>query len=328
MTDRVTRRHFVRTVSTSATLAAVGAGRLARGDGTTPADGGKISATQRVPQAELAPGLTIGRMLLGGNLLTHYTHSRDLRYVYTLAARYNTKEKIFETMALSEAHGINAVVIHTAAGVVDWLQEYRNKHGGKMKWIICPTANITDDMKEYTDACKMLRDVGTDSIYLWGVRGDQLGGVDLRGARNTPRPDLIAKAVQAAKDVGLSAGVGAHRLETIKCCEENDVAADYYIKTLHSADYPSVDIGHDNRWSFTPAETIQFMKGVKKPWIAFKVMAAGAISPRDGFTHAFENGADFSLAGMFDYEIAENVATMNEVLTLAGVTNRPRPWIV
>jgi hypothetical protein len=271
--------------------------------------------------------MTIGRMLLGGNLLTHFTHSRDLQYVYTLAARYNTKEKILETMALAEAHGVNAVVIHTAAGVVDWLQEYRNKHGGKMKWIICPTADITDDMKAYKDTCKMLRDIGTDSIYLWGVRGDQLGGVSLDGGRSTPRPDLIAKAVEAAKDVGLPAGVGAHRLETIKCCEENDIAADYYIKTLHSADYPSVNIGYDNRWSYTPEETIEFMKGVKKPWIAFKVMAAGAISPRDGFTHAFQNGADFCLAGMFDYEIVENVATMNEVLTLASVSNRPRPWI-
>ena len=56
-------------------------------------------------------------------------------------------------------------------------------------------------------------------------------------------------------------------------------------------------------------------------------MAAGAISPREAFTHAFQNGADFSLAGMFDYEIAENVATMNEVLTLASVAKRPRPWI-
>jgi hypothetical protein len=325
MTDRVTRRHFVKAASTSATLAATGAGALARADETT--QPGSVSAKQQVPQAELVPGFTMGRMLLGGNLLTHYTHSRDLRYVYTLAARYNTKEKIFETMALAEAHGINAVVIHTAAGVVDWLQEYRNKHGGKMKWIICPTANITDDMKAYTDACKMLRDIGTDSIYLWGVRGDQLAGIDLRGSRSTPRPDLMAKAVEAAKDVGLPAGVGAHRLEVIKCCEENDIPADFYIKTLHSPDYPSVDIGHDNRWSFTPGETIEFMKGVKKPWIAFKVMAAGALTPREGFTHAFENGADFSLAGMFDYEITENVATMNEILTLASVTNRQRPWI-
>src|SRR5262249_27349456 len=50
--------------------------------------------------------------ILGGNLLTHYTHSRDLKYVYSLAAHYNTDEKIMETLALAEAHGINTVSMH------------------------------------------------------------------------------------------------------------------------------------------------------------------------------------------------------------------------
>lgn len=327
MTDQVTRRYFLQTASTSVTLAAAGTTHLARGEDARPQQAAPPGAEQRVPQAELVPGMTIGRMLLGGNLLTHYTHSRDLRYVYTLAARYNTKEKIFETMALAEAHGVNALVIHTAAGVVDWLQEYRHKHGGKMKWIICPTAEIQDDMTAYKDACKMLRDIGTDSIYLWGVQGDRLGGVSLSGNRSTPRPDLIAKAVEAAKDVGLPAGVGAHRLETIRCCEEHGIPADYYVKTLHSTDYPSVDIGHDNRWSFTPDETIEFMKGIRKPWMAFKVMAAGAIPPRPAFTYALQHGADFALVGMFDFEIAENVGTINEVFALPAVASRSRPWI-
>jgi hypothetical protein len=46
---------------------------------------------------------------------------------------------------------------------------------------------------------------------------------------------------------------------------------------------------------------IDFMKTVKKPWIAFKVMAAGAIPPRKAFRHAFNGGADYVLAGMFDF---------------------------
>ena len=44
--------------------------------------------------------LEISRILLGGNLLTHYTHSRELRYVYNLAAHYNTEKKIIETWRL------------------------------------------------------------------------------------------------------------------------------------------------------------------------------------------------------------------------------------
>jgi hypothetical protein len=66
------------------------------------------------------------------------------------------------------------------------------------------------------------------------------------------------------------------------------------------------------------------MKKVTKPWISFKVMAAGAIPPADAFKYVFENGADHTLAGMFDFEIAEDTKILNE--TLSGLKNRARPW--
>jgi NAD(P)H-dependent flavin oxidoreductase YrpB (nitropropane dioxygenase family) len=53
------------------------------------------------------------------------------------------------------------------------------------------------------------------------------------------------------------------------------------------------------------------MKTVKVPWIAFKVLAAGAIHPKKGFDYAFNNGADFLCVGMFDFQVKEdaNIAT-------------------
>ncbi len=56
------------------------------------------------------------------------------------------------------------------------------------------------------------------------------------------------------------------------------------------------------------------MQNVEKPWIAFKVMAAGAIPPKDAFQFALDGGADFVLAGMFDFEIAEDAHILREVL--------------
>jgi hypothetical protein len=43
----------------------------------------------------------------------------------------------------------------------------------------------------------------------------------------------------------------------------------------------------------TPDRTIAFMQEIEKPWIAFKVLAAGGIRPESGFRYAFEHGADF-----------------------------------
>ena len=66
------------------------------------------------------------------------------------------------------------------------------------------------------------------------------------------------------------------------------------------------------------------MEQVPVPWIAFKVLAAGAVPPREGFRFAFENGADFVCAGIFDFQVREDAALAAEIL--AGPLNRRRPW--
>ena len=61
-----------------------------------------------------------------------------------------------------------------------------------------------------------------------------------------------------------------------------------------------------------------------KPWIAYKVLGAGAIHPREGFQYAFENGADFICVGMFDFQVAEDVELARAAIQKAQ--RRERDW--
>lgn len=321
MNPALNRRSFVK----GSLLASAGLGLSLKASGGEPASPAPAASPSAMPKGRIGK-LEVSRLILGGNLLTHYTHSRDLQYVYRLAAKYNTDEKIMETLALAEANGINTVSMHNPPHPMSVLRRYRQERGGKIQWIICPTAEIKPGLEEYRRQVEDLIKDGCEAIYLWGVRGDALV--------NEGNFELLAQAVELPKEFGVPSGVGGHALEVVKACEQHGVAADFYIKTFHHHTYPTGPRPDEIKgpynefpgyWCANPEETAAFMKSVKKPWIAFKTMAAGAIPPKNAFRYAFRLGADFVLAGMFDFEIAEDGQLARE--TVAALAQRERPWM-
>jgi len=141
--------------------------------------------------------------------------------------------------------------------------------------------------------------------------------------------DVIAKTVEFIKDNGLPAGIGGHKLETVKACVEYGLKPDFWMKTLHHTDYWSADKvnQNDNIWCTDPEDTIEYMKSIEVPWIAFKTLAAGAIHPEVGFKYAFENGADFICVGMYDFQIVDDVNIAMNVLNSDLDHVRSRPWM-
>ncbi|MBI2435862.1 MAG: hypothetical protein HYV26_23655 [Candidatus Hydrogenedentes bacterium] len=320
MLEKTDRRTFVKTAlaAPAAMALSMQVGAEAQATPAAPA-----AASGALPQGRIG-NLQVSRLLLGGNLLTHFTHSRDLKYVYNLAAHYNTDEKILETMAVAEQNGVNTLVIHTVPQVLNTLRKYRFEMGGKIQRIICPTAPVGNDLSEYAKQVQSLVDDEVEAVYLWGVHADKLAAEG--------RVDVIAKLVDLVKQHGIPSGVGAHDVNVIAACEKNNVNADFYIKTFHHHKYATAPQPHEltspyseipGYWCRDPQEVIDLMDKVEKPWIAFKVMAAGAIPPPSAFAYAFANGADHVLAGMFDYEIAEDAGIVRDVLS---ELDRRRPW--
>ena len=265
MSSHVNRRSFMKNSIVASAAGAVALNSAGAGQRENAKLKVEIGSKATVPQGKIG-SLKISRILLGGNLLTHYTHSRDLKYVYNLTAHYNTEEKIHETMALAEAYGVNSLVIHNPPGIIPMLKRYRYRYGGKMQWIICPIAPVEPGMEAYTKQVKDLVDNGTEAIYLWGVHSDRLIAEG--------KIDLIRQAVEIAKNHGVPSGIGAHDLRAVVECEKHAIPNDFYIKTFHHHNYatgprpdqlkaPTSEI--PGYWCKDPAETIEVMKKVTKP---------------------------------------------------------------
>ena len=254
--------------------------------------------------------VSISRLIVGGNPISGNAHSRDLPYVSSLMRRYFTDEKCVETLHLCEECGINTAQFRTDSHIVRIMDKYW-KQGGKMQWI-AQIKPRKPDISDIMNDVRMAFDNGAIGGYLQGGVADKLVQ---RG-----RIDLVQKALEDIKANGSIAGIGGHSLDVIIACEKAGIEPDFYMKTLHHGDYWSAgkQPQNDNIWSVTPEKTIEFFKQVKRPWIAFKVLAAGAIHPHEGFKYAFENGADFICVGMFDFQVRENVIIAKDTLNKMG----------
>ncbi|MBN2508469.1 MAG: hypothetical protein JXQ71_17460 [Verrucomicrobia bacterium] len=283
----------------------------------------KPGSAARLPLGTIGK-VRISRLICGGNLISGYAHSRDLIYVSKLLMHYFTDEKIMETWALCEQHGINSMIAYPGdPHAVEVYAKYRAR-GGTIQYL----AQIGPKKNDLDTEIKKAVDAGAAGAFLVGNQGDLWTREGAVG--------LIGDLVQRIKAAGLIAGVAGHELRTIRTVEHAGVAPDFYVKTLHNTNYWSKrrpeqtqevidNYGTDNYWCRDAQETIRFMASVDRPWIAYKVLAAGAIQPRSGFTYAFANGADFAAVGMFDFQVAEDVAVANQVLS--SKLERERDWM-
>ena len=271
------------------------------------------------------------RLVLGAGIpVASITHARDLLYVGRLARAYHTEKKIYETLMLCEQAGINCV--NSSFSTVEFMAKYKKVTGSKIKVIAQVKAGKVEEINDSVDKCI---DLGMDILQLQGNNCDDM-------VRDR-KLELLERALDRIRKQGIVAGMGAHAIETLIVCEENGIIPDYYMKTMHHNNYWSAhpmenrkmfEVGtrssndhnmyHDNSFDPFPDQTIEFVNRTKIPVMGFKVLAAGAIHPKDGFKYALENGADFVCAGMFDFQVVDDINIFLD--TMQNLQNRTRAW--
>jgi hypothetical protein len=342
MTDRIDRRCFLAKGVLGA--AAVGAVHTSIEEQTLQAaieDGAGQANPAAKPQTDIPPGslpcgkignVSLSRLFIGGNLIGGWAHARDLMYASKLFTSYNTEAKIFETLDLALACGINTIQIDPACWAP--ITKYNQQRSTPIQTMVC--VPLIEDKARMAEAIKRQIDLGATLLY-------SHGGVTDSHMMNGGSTDVIAQMIELIKAQGVPAGVGGHSLNMPVACERDQVGADYYVKTFHMDRYWSAtpaesrveydwmrgnaadhNRNNDSMWCNDPEETAAFMEKVEKPWVAFKVMAAGAIKPQMAFPYAFRNGADFIIAGMFDFQVEIDVKLALDALQKTG--SRTRPW--
>lgn len=283
-----------------------------------------------LPKGKLG-NLELSRLVLGGNLIGGWAHSRDLIYVSSLFKAYNTEKKIFETLILAEQAGIDSINIGFSSNAL--LQKYKRVTGSKIKVIsqVAPDMELNDYFVNINKAI----DFGADIIQVQGNHCDWLV--------RDHKTEKVGLMLDEIRSQGYVAGLGAHSVDALIACEEEGIIPDYYMKTMHHDQYwsahprenrvafqvdgkRSLDHNqfHDNIYCLFPDRTIEFVNRVKVPVMGFKVLAAGAIQPEDGFRWAFENGADFICVGMFDFQLVKDVNITIDILN--NLNERQRVW--
>lgn len=286
-----------------------------------------------IPQGKLG-NKSVSRLILGHNLMAGYSHARDLLYARSLFKAYNTERKVFETLLLAERAGVNTTLWHTRDLPI--IDQYKKLFGSNLQTMV-QVRFRENNVYEMIDRAI---DQGADFIEIEGGICDMLAYSD--------KIDLLQKAIDRANKQGVPIGIGAHDIHTYYACDKAGIEGfDFYFKTLHSDNYWSaipekdrIPFGvtkrefnkesapaayHDNMWCVYPQKTIDYIQKAKKPVVAFKVLAAGAIHPEEGFQYAFDNGADFIGVGMFDFQIVEDA---NHVIRSIkkSKNSRKRPW--
>lgn len=266
---------------------------------------------EKIPMSKIG-NVNVSRLILGGNLIGGWAHARDLIYVSDLVKAYHTEQKVYETFYLAEQCGINTFLGHWS--LFKMVEGYWKWTKGKIQFI----ADCASDPDHLLDTIKHAIDIGSVACYIQGETSDRLV--------REGRLDLFPKAMQIIRDAGIPCGIGAHRIETLKAVESTGTSPDFWMKTFHDHSYWSAkaESEHDNIFCRQPQETKEWMAKRKEAWIAFKVLAAGALRPEAGFRYALEGGADFLCVGSYDFQMVQNANTFCEIWK-SGL-KRERPW--
>jgi len=303
-----TRRDFLQQAAVGVTAVATVASADDKADKDKPAD--------LLPTVKLGQH-TITRLILGGNPI--YGHSHFNKLFSQHMTEYHTPERVVELLKKCEQNGINTWQNSYTDRTLDDIDRVR-KAGVKFNWL-CLGKGDWDAHPERIDEAARRKPIG---IAPHGSLAERLH----REKKISTLTDLLKRI----RDQGVLVGLSAHNPAVIELAEEKGWDIDYYMCCLYYLTRPqeeskkllgdALPLG-EIYLPTDPPRMFKVIQSVKKPCLAYKILAAGRRvgSPtevRTCFETAFKNikPTDAVIVGMYQQfgdQVAANAAVVRDL---------------
>ena len=181
--------------------------------------------TQLLPTVDFC-GIRMTRLIIGGNPFSgnsHVSHELDeqMRDYYSTA---NIKQALHRCVAC----GINTVQLRADQHIMRILREFRQE-GGQLNWI----AQTASEVANFAGNIRQIAaDPSAAAIYHHGSVTDNL--------YQAGRTGELRERLKIMRDAGLPVGLGTHKPEVIRLCEDEDWDVDFYMPASMTWHAPSV----------------------------------------------------------------------------------------
>jgi hypothetical protein len=275
-----------------------------------------IKADPLLPTIQLGKH-QITRLIIGGNPI--YGHSHFNRLLSQHLTEWHTPDRVLVLLKRCEQAGIDCWQNSYADRTLQDLERYREA-GGKMNWLCLGKPDWDEHPDRIADAAKH-KPIG---IAPHGALAERL--------HRQKKLGVLTDLLKRIHDQGVLAGLSAHNPALIELAEEKGWEVDYYMCCLYyltrpreefqkllGADLPLGEIYLPS----DPPRMLKVVRTVKKPCLAYKVLAAGRriaskAEVRECFKAALEKikPTDAMIVGMYQQfgdQVGENAAFVRDL---------------
>jgi hypothetical protein len=287
------RRDFLKTGAALAVGGLAGAAKPVSGAAV------RLTGTAVLPTIRLGT-LEVSRLILGSNPFWGYSHKSP--QLDEEMRRHHTDERIMQILDEAADCGLTALASPPDERWVKLWARYLEQ-GGRLKTWISQCHGYPEQMPEEIDRSVK---AGARAIFIQGARVEEQFG---KG-----NFDVLRSWIERIKEAGLPAGAAAHWPEIHSELERRKFPTDFYYQCFYNVSKTS---------DYSAAErekALATIKGLPKPVIAYKILAAGRLTASEGFEYAFSHIArkDGVCVGIYAQKAIDQIrqnATYTETLT-------------